>query len=49
MEQSQTGAEPAAKCHFQRGIVVFDQDFGKLFAVFCHYGEIRGGIEGNGK
>lgn len=49
LEQPQTGVKPAAKRHFQRGIIVFDQDFSELFAVLCQYGEIRGGIEGNSK
>jgi hypothetical protein len=31
------------------GVIVFNQGFGEVFAVFGKDGEIRGDIEGNGK
>lgn len=49
LEQRQSDAESAAKRHFQRGVIVFNQGFGEVFAVFGKDGEIRGDIEGNGK
>lgn len=43
----QSGVDPAAERHFQRGVFAFNQGFGEGFAVASEYGEIRGGIKRN--
>jgi len=45
LQQRQTGADSAAKRHFQRAIVAFNQGFGKGFSVISEYIEFRGGAE----
>ncbi|QKT18934.1 hypothetical protein HPG84_14735 [Salmonella enterica] len=49
LQQRQTGVDSAAKRHFQRGTVAFNQGFSEGFVVISEYGEIRGGAEGNSK
>jgi len=45
LQQRQTGADSAAKRHFQRAIVAFNQGFGEGFSVISAYGEFRGALK----